>query len=85
MYAAYRDFGYFAHAPQHQSTLSSSANFLDREFEEGSCDNVLDFFAMLGKAKVDNRINGNKDYHVFHVPTGRSSNKIEKIRNVCTI
>jgi hypothetical protein len=49
LYAAYRDFGYFAaHGPKGPPTTS----FLEREFEEGSCDNVLDFFTMLGKAKV---------------------------------
>jgi hypothetical protein len=49
LYAAYRDFGYFA-APVAKGPPTTS--FLEREFEEGSCDNVLDFFTMLGKAKV---------------------------------
>ena len=50
LYAAYRDFGYFAaHVTKGPPPTTS---FLEREFEEGSCDNVLDFFTMLGKAKV---------------------------------
>jgi hypothetical protein len=49
LYAAYQDFGYFA-APVAKGPPTPS--FLEREFEEGSCDNVLDFFTMLGKAKV---------------------------------
>jgi hypothetical protein len=49
LFAAYRDFGYFA---AHGTKVQPTTSFLEREFEEGSCDNVLDFFTMLGKAKV---------------------------------
>jgi hypothetical protein len=49
LYAAYHDFGYFAALATKGPPPTS---FLEREFEEGSCDNVLDFFTMLGKAKV---------------------------------
>jgi hypothetical protein len=51
-YAAYRDFGYFTHSLDKSEHSSSSTVFLEREFEEGSCDDLLDFFSMLGKAKV---------------------------------